>query len=46
VKIIGVSGLGPESPLTLAGKSHVEAFLKKPFTTEELLTALHTLLTR
>ena len=46
VKIIGVSGLGPEAPLTLAGKSHVEAFLKKPFTTEELLTALHALLTR
>lgn len=46
VKIIGVSGLGPESPLALAGKSHVEAFLKKPFTTEELLNALHALLTR
>ncbi len=46
VKIIGVSGLGPEAPLALAGKSHVQAFLKKPFTTEELLTALHTLLTR
>ncbi|HEX4644786.1 MAG TPA: ATP-binding protein, partial [Verrucomicrobiae bacterium] len=46
VKIIGVSGLGPESPLASEGKSRAEAFLKKPFTTEELLTALHALLTR
>jgi two-component system, cell cycle sensor histidine kinase and response regulator CckA len=44
VKIIGVSGLGSESMLTKAGQSNVQAFLKKPFPTEDLLAVLHYLL--
>ncbi|MDB6121046.1 MAG: sensor hybrid histidine kinase [Pedosphaera sp.] len=44
IKIIGVSGLGSESVLTKAGQQNVQAFLKKPFPTEDLLAVLHYLL--
>lgn len=44
VKVIGVSGLGPESVLTKGGELSVQVFLKKPFTTELLLTTLRQLL--
>ncbi|HEU5124405.1 MAG TPA: ATP-binding protein [Verrucomicrobiae bacterium] len=44
VKIIAVSGLDPKSSQTGNGKSSGQMFLKKPFTTETLLTALRQLL--
>ena len=44
IGIIGVSGLLPESPLMIAGKSKTQAFLKKPFTTTDLLGTLHQVL--
>jgi PAS domain S-box-containing protein len=40
VKIIGVSGLGSEGALSRIGKPMVQAFLKKPFSTETLLVKL------
>ena len=44
VKTIGVSGLGSESVLIKAGKVRVDQFLKKPFSTEKLLTTLRSVL--
>jgi PAS domain S-box-containing protein len=44
VNVIGVSGLGSESILAKSGKLSLQVFLKKPFTTEALLTNLRQLL--
>jgi two-component system cell cycle sensor histidine kinase/response regulator CckA len=44
LKVIGVSGLGSETSLTKAGKNAANAFLRKPYTTEELLVALERLI--
>ncbi|MDB6017243.1 MAG: sensor hybrid histidine kinase [Pedosphaera sp.] len=44
IKVIGVSGLGPESMLANAGQSNMQAYLQKPFATEDLLATLHRLL--
>jgi CheY-like chemotaxis protein len=41
IKVIGVSGLGSDAGLLRAGALDVQGFLKKPFTTEALLTTLH-----
>ena len=40
LKVIAVSGLGSESALERVGKLNVQKFLRKPFTPQELLTAL------
>jgi signal transduction histidine kinase len=40
-KIVSVSGLGSESALVKAHDLPVDAFLKKPYTTRELLDTLH-----
>ena|SRR5256885_13458889 len=41
VRVIGISGLGSEAALVKCGKLGVQRFLRKPFTPEELLTTLH-----
>ena len=40
IKVIAVSGLGSESALDRVSKLTVQKFLRKPFTPQELLTAL------
>ncbi len=44
VKVIGITGLGSESALVKGGRLNVQEFIKKPFTTEELLTTLRRVL--
>jgi PAS domain S-box-containing protein len=44
IMILGVSGLGSEAALARAGKSAVRIFLKKPYTTADLLTNLRKVL--
>jgi PAS domain S-box-containing protein len=46
VKIICVSGLASESKLTEVDKSTISAFLHKPYTTKQLLTALKEVLSQ
>ena len=43
IRIIGVSGLGSEAVKDDLGNLVVQAFLKKPFSTESLLVKLHQL---
>jgi PAS domain S-box-containing protein len=44
VKVVGISGLGPNTPLVSAGQTLGNAFLRKPFTTTDLLGTLHRVL--
>ena len=44
VKVIGVSGLGSEAVLARAGKENVQTFLRKPYSTASLITALREVL--
>jgi hypothetical protein len=44
MKIIGMSGLGPETVIVKGGRSRFDVLLQKPFTAGQLLTALHALL--
>jgi len=43
-KIIAVSGMSPETPLTQSAKNLTNLLLKKPFATHELVTALRNVL--
>jgi len=45
VKVIAISGLASEAELAEVDNLDVQAFLTKPYTTEQLLTSLHDVLT-